>query len=200
MRTYETTYIIDGSVSDADREAIIARLGKILTDNGAEILRTVRWGKRQLAFEIKKQTRGYYVIFYFNANPSIISAFHHEMDINERIFRYMTLLSDGKHPDYIKDEGEPADLAPAPSTVSEVPVQDEETDVESSEDVDVDEKEEADEAVEETETAPQEEEAEVSDEDSSDGEEVKEEEVVEDVEVDEEEEATDEIEKDKEAE
>jgi hypothetical protein len=66
-------------------------------------------GKRQLAYEIKKQVRGYYVIFYFNADPGIIRSYHREMDISENILRYMTLQSDGTHPDYIRDEGEPSE-------------------------------------------------------------------------------------------
>lgn len=109
MRSYETTFIISGAVNDTERENIIARYEKLLTGKGAEMIRIVRWGKRQLAYEINKQTRGYYVIFYYTADPAIIRSFHHEMDINERILRYMSLKSDGKHPDYIRDEGEPSE-------------------------------------------------------------------------------------------
>jgi len=108
MRKYETTYIIDGSVNESVRESVIEKYRKLLTDNGAVINRIVRWGRRQLAYEIKKQTHGYYVIMYYEADPGIISRLHREMDINEHVFRYMTLRSDGKHPDYIRDEGEPA--------------------------------------------------------------------------------------------
>ena len=120
MRKYETTYIIDGSVSDTDREALIEKIENVLTGNGAEIDRTVRWGKRQLAYEIKKQSRGYYVILYYNAEPSIISTFHHELDLNERILRYLTLLSYGKHPDYIRDAGKPTDLSDVPQEAAEI--------------------------------------------------------------------------------
>jgi len=120
MRKYETTYIIDGSVSDNDREALIEKIENVLTGNGAEIDRTVRWGKRQLAYEIKKQSRGYYVILYYNAEPSIISTFHHELALNERILRYLTLLSDGKHPDYIRDAGISTDMSAAPQKASEI--------------------------------------------------------------------------------
>ncbi len=108
MEMYETTFIIDGTISDDEREKTIKRFEKSLTDKGAEITRTVRWGKRQLAYEIKKRIRGYYVIFYFNADPSIVNPFHREMDLSETILRYMTLRSDGAHPDYIRDEGEPS--------------------------------------------------------------------------------------------
>ena len=120
MRKYETTYIIDGSVSDTDREALIEKIENVLTGNGAEIDRTVRWGKRQLAYEIKKQSRGYYVILYYNAEPSVISTFHHELDLNERILRYLTLHSDGKHPDYIRDAGISTDLSDVPEETSEI--------------------------------------------------------------------------------
>jgi len=108
MQMYETMFIIDGTLSDDEREAIIKRYETSLTDKGAEFERIVRWGKRQLAYEIKKRTRGYYVIFYYKADPAVVNPFHREMDINETILRYMTLRSDGKHPDYIRDEGEPS--------------------------------------------------------------------------------------------
>jgi len=114
MRKYETTYIIDGSVNEGVRESVIEKYGKLLTDNGAVMNRIVRWGRRQLAYEIKKQTHGYYVIMYYEADPAIINRLHREMDINEHVFRYMTLRSDGKHPDYIRDEGEPTSVAKKP--------------------------------------------------------------------------------------
>ncbi len=130
MRKYETTYIIDGSVSDTDREALIEKIENVLTGNGSEIDRTVRWGKRQLAYEIKKQSRGYYVILYYNAEPSVISSFHHELDLNERILRYLTLLSDGKHPDYIRDAGISTDMSAAPQKAPEIAESSEDTEEE----------------------------------------------------------------------
>lgn len=139
MRTYESTFIISGSVSDSEREAIIARFENLLADKGAELLKTVRWGKRQLAYEIKKQTRGYYVIFYFNADPGIIRSYHREMDINENILRYMTLQSDGTHPDYIRDEGEPSETPndiSASVTKDEDDTDDESLDSEVDDDID----------------------------------------------------------------
>jgi len=116
MRTYETTFIISGAVSETNREAIIARYEKQLTDNGAEFKRIARWGKRQLAYPINKQSRGYYVIYYYDADPAIINPMHREMDLNEQILRYMTLISDGIHPDYVRDEGTPDESTTTAST------------------------------------------------------------------------------------
>ena len=104
MRRYETTFIIDGLLNETDREAIIRKYESFLKKQGVEIERIIRWGKRFLAYEIKKRTQGYYIIFYYTANPSIISSFHHDLSINENILRFMTLIFDGKYPEYIRDE------------------------------------------------------------------------------------------------
>ena len=133
MRKYETTFIIDGLLNDADREAIIQRFEDLLKKNGVELDRIVRWGRRQLAYEIKKRTHGYYVIFYYTASPVVISTFHRELDINEYILRYMTLLSDGKHPEYIRDEGVPADLSSSSQQSSVISESIDETEGESLE-------------------------------------------------------------------
>ena len=104
MRKYETAFIIDGLLNEADREALITKFENSLEKHGAVFERIIRWGKRILAYEIKKRIHGYYVIFYYEANPSIIRTFHHELGINENILRFMTLIFDGNYPDYIKDE------------------------------------------------------------------------------------------------
>ena len=106
MRSYETTFIIDGLLDNKGCQAIIKRFEKVLTKNSAEFDSIVRWGERLLAYEINKRSRGYYVIFYYEAEPDIISTFHHELDINESVLRYMTVNWNGKHPEYIRDQGE----------------------------------------------------------------------------------------------
>ena len=120
MRKYETTFIIDGLLNDTDREAVIQRFENLLNNLGEEIISVVRWGHRQLAYEIKKRTRGYYVIFYYNCNPSNISAFHRELEINEYILRYLTIKSEGKHPDYIRDQGVPSSYSSEPKESMEI--------------------------------------------------------------------------------
>lgn len=104
MKQYDTTIIIDGSLDQAQRKSLIEKFEKSLKKLGGKLDRTVRWGLRELAYEIKKRTHGYYVMFYFNAEPGVIKKFESELNLNEYILRYMTLLFDGKHPDYIKDE------------------------------------------------------------------------------------------------
>lgn len=106
-RKYDTTFIIDGNLPDAERQALIERFAGSLKKFGGNLDQVVRWGLRTLAYPINKRTHGYYVIFYYLADPAIIAQFERELRLNESILRYMTLVYDGKHPEYIRDESAP---------------------------------------------------------------------------------------------
>jgi small subunit ribosomal protein S6 len=124
VNQYDTTFIINGDLGQKEREAIILQARDSLVKKGADINRIVRWGMRTLAYEIKKKTRGYYVIYYYCAPPAIIKDFERELRLNENILRYMTIKSDGIHPSYIPDEGEPGST---PITVAIPEIRDEAT-------------------------------------------------------------------------
>ncbi|MFA6470600.1 MAG: 30S ribosomal protein S6 [Candidatus Latescibacterota bacterium] len=134
MRKYDTTFIIDGNLQEAAREAIIEKFSGILQKLGAEIDQTVRWGQRTLAYEMKKCNHGYYVIFYYRAEPTMIASFERDLRLHESILRYMTLIYEGKHPDYIRDEG-----AVGESASSQVSKKDTDEDFEEPDLTDVDE-------------------------------------------------------------
>ena len=104
MRKYDTTFIIGGSLSVEERESLIEKFKSALEKIGGKVDRIVRWGMRTLAYQIKKSSQGYYVIFYYEADPLTIKTFERELRINENVLRYMTLVFDGKHPEYIPDE------------------------------------------------------------------------------------------------
>ena len=104
MKQYDTTFIINGTLDPDQREKLIAKYESILQKFGGTIDRVVRWGLRDMSYEINKIKRGYYVIFYYSAESQVIRQFESEMKLNENILRFMTILFDGNHPDYIKDE------------------------------------------------------------------------------------------------
>ena len=158
MRRYDTTFIIDGNLGDSERLALIEKYAGALKRLGGDIEQIVRWGLRTLAYTINKRSHGYYVIFYYRANPSIITAFERELRLNENILRYMSLLSDAKHPEYIRDEGASAGEIVIPET----PVSDVEPDV-AADDIDVDDTED-DTILEETDDTDMESEIETADE------------------------------------
>ncbi len=120
IRKYDTTFIIDGNLAEAQRQALIDRFAASLNRLGGEMDQIVRWGLRTLAYPINKRTHGYYVIFYYNAEPTVIKQFERELRLNENILRFMTLLYEGKHPEYIRDETVSESVAAAAKEIGEM--------------------------------------------------------------------------------
>ncbi|MDZ7271062.1 MAG: 30S ribosomal protein S6 [candidate division KSB1 bacterium] len=95
MRQYETTFVIDSQLKGGEIDEIIKKFERFISVNGGQILEVQRWGKRRLAYEIKKRQYGYYVHIRFSAGKgSIIRALEREYQLNEAILRYLTIALD----------------------------------------------------------------------------------------------------------
>jgi len=93
-RVYEVIFII---VPDADDEEVM-RLSegvqKIITGQGGTITKTEMMGRRRLAYEIKHQREGTYVLLEVEGSGSEIAELERRMRVNDRILRYMTIRVD----------------------------------------------------------------------------------------------------------
>jgi len=92
MRTYESIFIVHPEVVGDDQTAIIDKYKTILSDRGAEVLKVENWGVRTLAYQVKKQSKGCYVLFIFDADPSVIAEFERRMRIDEMVIKFQTVL------------------------------------------------------------------------------------------------------------
>ncbi len=91
MRQYETMVIIDAMISDDAIKAEIETIAVNITKGNGEILRRDDWGKRKLAYTIKKRQHGFYVIFYYKAEPATVASVEAALKLNENVLRWMTL-------------------------------------------------------------------------------------------------------------
>jgi small subunit ribosomal protein S6 len=91
IKDYETMVIIDAMISDEAIEAEIAAIEKKILAHSGEIKRCDKWGKRKLSYVIRKQTHGFYVIFYYKATSSIVLDLERGFNINTSILRFLTL-------------------------------------------------------------------------------------------------------------
>lgn len=94
MRKYETTFIIDSLVKNEEIEAIIGKIEKFISNNGGEIELIDRWGKKRLAYELKKRQYGYYVHITYQAPSKLNKLLEREYQLDENIIRHLTLLVD----------------------------------------------------------------------------------------------------------
>ena len=95
MRTYESIFIVHQDVVGDDQAAIIDKYKTILTDQGADVLKVDNWGVRTLAYPVKKQTKGCYVLVIFEAAATVIAEYERRMRIDEKVIKFQTVILEG---------------------------------------------------------------------------------------------------------
>lgn len=96
MQLYETTVIIDSALRAEDLKNLGERITSFISHNGGEVVRVEEWGKRRLAYEVKKKQYGYYLHIRFQAPPALIALLEKEYRLNESILRYLTVKVDAR--------------------------------------------------------------------------------------------------------
>lgn len=91
---YESAVLINAALDDEQIEAIIARIKEAIVNNGGEISEVENWGRKRLAYMVKKSKIGYYVIFRFNAPSNIVSKLERFYTLDEYILRFLTIRLD----------------------------------------------------------------------------------------------------------
>lgn len=82
--------ILDSRPTDEETAALLTTLETTLKGLGAEITKTENWGKRRLAYEIKKQREGTYAVLEISAEPAMVKEFERQMRLNENVVRFMS--------------------------------------------------------------------------------------------------------------
>lgn len=95
MRKYEVIFIIR-SMEEEAINAVIDKFSNLIAANGGTITKEDRWGKRRLAYEIKKEAEGYYVLFYVTCEPKCVAECNRVMKITDEILKHMIVRSDEK--------------------------------------------------------------------------------------------------------
>ncbi|HYR93287.1 MAG TPA: 30S ribosomal protein S6 [Methylomirabilota bacterium] len=90
MRPYEVLVIVDPRPTDEEVTALLEQLGEQLKTLGAEVTKVDNWGKRRLAYDIRKQREGTYAVFDVSAEPSMLKEFERQVGLNENVLRYVS--------------------------------------------------------------------------------------------------------------
>jgi len=88
---YESAVLINAALEDDQIQAIISHIKELISSNDGEITDVEEWGRRRLAYMIKRSKIGYYIIFQFNAYPQIISSLEKFYKLDENILRYLSI-------------------------------------------------------------------------------------------------------------
>ena len=94
MALYEHVFIARQDVSSAQVDGLTDTFTKILEENAGKVAKTEYWGLRNLAFKIKKNRKGHYVLLNIDAPHAAVAEMERQMQLNEDVLRFMTLRMD----------------------------------------------------------------------------------------------------------
>ncbi|MCX5615104.1 30S ribosomal protein S6 [Bombella saccharophila] len=94
MPLYETVLIARNDVSQAQVEALVETISTLLGEHGGTIRKREFWGLRTLAYRIKKNRKGHYVLLGIEAPVEAMNELTRQMGLNEDVLRLMTLRVD----------------------------------------------------------------------------------------------------------
>ncbi len=91
MTKYEIMYIIRPTVSEDNRKQLIEELNNVFTSMGSEVTKVDEWGTRDLAYEIEKHKKGYYVVLDVKATQEARAEFERIVSLKEDIIRSLII-------------------------------------------------------------------------------------------------------------
>ena len=94
MSLYESVIIVRQETSTQQVESLADNLENIIKENGGSIKKRENWGLRSLAYKIKKNRKGHYLLFNIDAPANAVRELERLMQLNEDILRYLTLKVD----------------------------------------------------------------------------------------------------------
>ena len=91
MNKYESVLIARQDLGASQVNTLVDELKNVISAQGGEVVRVDNWGLKNLAYRIKKNRKGHYVLMNISAPASAVAEYERVMRVNEDIIRYMTV-------------------------------------------------------------------------------------------------------------
>ena len=88
MNRYESVIILSANASEEAMAAFGEKMKELISTNG-QLTNVEEWGKKTFAYEIKKQTEGFYTLFTFEAKPEFIAELDRVLRLDEIVLKHM---------------------------------------------------------------------------------------------------------------
>lgn len=94
MRNYEALYIIKPELEEEQIAAVVEKYKQLVADNGGQVTQVEEWGKRKLAYEVKKYREGYYVLMNFKGTVETANELDRIFRISDDVIRYLLVRNE----------------------------------------------------------------------------------------------------------
>ncbi len=94
MAKYELMYINRAGVPDEEIDKLIAQMETVVSGAGGKTEKIDKMGRRRLAYRVKKQREGFYVLFTFEGNGDTVREFERRLKVTDAVIKFMTVRID----------------------------------------------------------------------------------------------------------
>ncbi|WP_005035255.1 30S ribosomal protein S6 [Holophaga foetida] len=94
MRRYETIFVASPTLTDEQVDELVRNFEGIIAEQGGELLKTDKWGRKKLAYEVQKFSEGYYTLFEMNAGSTLIAELERRFRNNDSVIKYLSVRMD----------------------------------------------------------------------------------------------------------
>ena len=94
MKKYETIFILDANLEEEPAQAALEKIKGIITQANGEILKVEDWGKRKLAYEVKKKDKGHYILIHFQGSPALLSELERNFRVMDAVIKFQSVRLD----------------------------------------------------------------------------------------------------------
>ena len=88
---YESIFIIRPSISDDETNQLIEKMKGVLDKSGATLIKLENWGKKKLAYEVKRERRGTFVYLHFKAAGNVVAELEHSYRLEDSVMKFLTV-------------------------------------------------------------------------------------------------------------
>lgn len=94
MRRYETVFISHPDLSDEDIEKLTQRAVDIIRQYPSEVFQVQQWGRKKLAYDIARQSRGSYTFLDYAAVPDVVKELERVLRLDDKVMKYLTVVTE----------------------------------------------------------------------------------------------------------
>jgi small subunit ribosomal protein S6 len=91
MQGYESIVILDPNLTEEQQTGLLDKFKGIVEGQGGKIVQHAKWGRRKLAYEVKKRDYGLYHLFYLDHTPPAVKALEHQYRFEENVLKWMSV-------------------------------------------------------------------------------------------------------------
>jgi small subunit ribosomal protein S6 len=94
MKRYETIYIVNPNLDAESLSEVIVKFSGLVEKLKGSLFKVQEWGKRKLAYEVKRFDKGYYIMLGFFGLPDTVKELERNLKLDDRILKYLTVKID----------------------------------------------------------------------------------------------------------